>query len=280
LIIGEISRAPPMSVAIRALIQSSGLPASEARLLLASCLGMDRAWIIAHADDPLDDARCADAAELFRRRRLGEPVAYILGVREFYGLDLEVTPDVLIPRPETELLVELALRRIADGARRVLDLGTGSGAIAIAIARSAPQAEVWASDASPAALAIARENAARYAPRVRLVQSDWFASLGGERFDVIVSNPPYVAEGDPHLDEADVRFEPRGALVGGFDGLDCIRGIAREARDHLVPGGWLAFEHGYDQAAQCRALLAERGFADVASWPDLAGVPRVTGGRA
>jgi release factor glutamine methyltransferase len=269
-----------MSVAIRALIQSSGLPASEARLLLASCLGVERAWVIAHADEPLDDTRCADAAELFRRRRLGEPVAYILGVREFYGLDLKVTPDVLIPRPETELLVELALRRIADGARRVLDLGTGSGAIAIAIARSAPQAEVWATDASPAAMAVAQLNAARHAPKVRLVQSNWFASLAGEQFDLIVSNPPYVAEGDPHLDEADVRFEPRAALVGGPDGLDCIRRIVRDAHDHLAPGGWLAFEHGYDQAERCRALLAEWGYADVASWPDLAGIARVTGGRA
>lgn len=268
----------PVPIAIRALIQASGLPASEARLLLASRLGVDRAWLIAHADDPLDEARLADAAELFRRRRRGEPVAYILGLREFYGLDLAVTPDVLIPRPETELVVELALRRIGDGARRVLDLGTGSGAIAIAIARSAPQAEVWATDASPAALAVAQKNAARHAPKVRLAQSDWFASLAGERFDLILSNPPYVAEGDPHLDEGDVRFEPRAALVGGPDGLDCIRRIVQEARDYLASGGRLAFEHGYDQAARCRTLLAEHGYADVASWPDLAGIPRVTGG--
>jgi release factor glutamine methyltransferase len=269
-----------MPLAIRALIQGSGLPASEARLLLAAQLGVERAWLIAHADDPLDEARCADAGELFRRRRLGEPVAYILGSREFYGLDLAVTPDVLIPRPETELLVELALRLLGEGARRVLDLGTGSGAIAIAVARAAPQAEVWATDASAAALAVARTNAKRHAPRVRLVQSDWFASLAGERFDLIVTNPPYVEDGDPHLTEGDVRFEPRAALVGGPDGLDCIRRIVREARDHLAPGGRLLFEHGYDQATRCRALLATQGYADIASWPDLAGILRVTGGRA
>jgi len=269
-----------MPIAIRALIQASGLPASEARLLLASRLGVDRAWVIAHADDPLDDARCAGAAEVFRRRRLGEPVAYILGTREFFGLDLAVTPDVLIPRPESELLVDLALRRIGEGARRALDLGAGSGALAIAIARSAPGVEVWAVDASPAALAVARTNAARHATRVRFVQSDWFASLAGERFDLIVSNPPYVAEGDPHLADGDVRFEPRAALVGGADGLDCIRRIVREAREHLTPGGWLLFEHGHDQAGRCRALLADLGYADIVSVPDLAGIPRVAGGRA
>ncbi|MCC6610153.1 MAG: peptide chain release factor N(5)-glutamine methyltransferase [Burkholderiales bacterium] len=269
-----------MPLAIRALIQGSGLPASEARLLLAAQLGVDRAWLIAHAEEPLDDARCAAAGERFGRRRRGEPVAYLLGAREFYGLDLAVTPDVLIPRPETELLVELALRLIDEGARRVLDLGTGSGAIAVAVARAAPQAEVWATDASAAALALACANAKRHAPHVRLEQSDWFASLAGERFDLIVANPPYVEEDDPHLAEGDVRFEPRAALVGGPDGLDCIRRIVREARSHLAPGGRLLFEHGHDQGARCRALLAAQGYADIATWPDLAGIPRVTGGRA
>ncbi|MCL4798687.1 MAG: peptide chain release factor N(5)-glutamine methyltransferase [Burkholderiales bacterium] len=269
-----------MPAAVSALIRESGLPAAEARLLLAASLGVDRAWLVAHSDDPLDDARSAQASELFRRRRAGEPVAYILGVREFYGLALEVTPAVLIPRPETELLVDFALRRAAQGARRALDLGTGSGAVAVALANAAPSVEVWATDASSEALAVARRNAARHAPRVHLVQSDWFGSLRGERFDLILSNPPYVAADDPHLDEGDVRFEPRAALVGGPDGLDCIRRIVREARDHLAPRGWLALEHGHDQAERCRALLAERGYAGVASVPDLAGIARVTVGRA
>jgi len=269
-----------MSRAVRDLIREGGLPAVEARLLLAASLGVDRAWLLAHPDDPLDDACSARARELFRRRRAGEPVAYIVGAREFYGLPLEITPAVLIPRPETELLVDLALRHAAGGARRALDLGTGSGAIAVALARSAPALEVWAAEASPAALAVACRNAARHAPQVHIVQSDWFASLGAERFDLIVSNPPYVAAGDPHLEQGDVRFEPRSALVGGADGLDCIRRIVGEARDHLAAGGWLAVEHGHDQAARCRALLAEHGYADVSSMPDLAGIARVTAGRA
>lgn len=260
------------------LVNSSGLPPSEARLLVAHALGVDRAWLIAHADDAFDDARWGIAHALLERRRAGEPIAYILGHREFYGLDLAVTPDVLIPRPETERLVELALERVGEGSRRVLDLGTGSGAIAIAIARSAPDAEVWATDASPAALDIARANAARHAPGVHFVEGDWFAGLARQCFDLVATNPPYVAADDPHLRQGDVRFEPRAALVGGADGLDCIRRIVLEATAHLARGGWLLFEHGYDQAAASRALLAAAGYTDVASWPDLAGIPRVSGG--
>lgn len=269
-----------MPRSIRALVESSGLPPSEARLLVAHALGADRAWLIAHAGDPVDEAREKTARALLARRRAGEPIAYILGRREFHGLDLVVTPDVLIPRPETELLVDLALARIGGGSRRVLDLGTGSGAIAVAIAHAAPDADVWAADASPAALAVARANAACHAPRVHFVESDWFVGLRGECFDLVVTNPPYVAADDPHLRRGDVRFEPRAALVGGVDGLDCIRRVVHEARDYLVPGGWLLLEHGHDQAAACRALLEAAGYAEVASWPDLAGIPRASGGRA
>jgi len=269
-----------MPDSIRTLVETSGLPAGEARLLVARALEADRVWLIAHGDDVPAEAQRAAARALLDRRRAGEPVAYILGRREFYGCDLAVTPDVLIPRPETELLVDLALARIGERACRVLDLGTGSGAIAIAISRAAPQAEVWATDGSPGAVAVARANATRHAPGVRIVFGDWFAALSGQRFDLIVSNPPYVAEDDPHLDQGDVRFEPRTALVGGTDGLDCIRRVVREARAHLVQAGWLLFEHGHDQAEACRALLTETGYLDVQSWADLASLPRVSGGRA
>jgi release factor glutamine methyltransferase len=264
----------------RVLVETSELPSSEARLLVAHALGRDRAWLLAHADDPIDAAPVERARALLGRRRAGEPIAYILGRREFHGLDLMVTPDVLIPRPETELLVDLALGRIGRGAGRVLDLGTGSGAIAIAVACAAPRAEVWATEASPAALAVARANTARFAPRVHLVLSDWFAALAGERFDLVAANPPYVAAEDPHLGQGDVRFEPRAALVGGKDGLDCIRHVVSEARGHLTAGGWLLFEHGHNQSDGARALLEAAGYRQVKSWPDLAGIPRVSGGHA
>jgi release factor glutamine methyltransferase len=264
----------------RALVETSGLPSKEARLLVAFALGRDRAWLIAHPDAPLEAELVERARTLLGRRRAGEPIAYILGRREFHGLDLMVTPDVLIPRPETELLVDLALERIGRGAGRVLDLGTGSGAIAIAIACAAPHAEVWATDASSAAIAVARANAARLAPRVHLVRSDWFAALPGERFDLVAANPPYVAVDDPHLGQGDVRFEPRAGLVGGADGLDCIRRVVSEARGHLTAGGWLLFEHGHDQSDAACALLEAAGYQRVTSWPDLAGIPRVSGGYA
>jgi release factor glutamine methyltransferase len=207
-------------------------------------------------------------------------VAYLTGEREFYGLPLRVTRDVLIPRPETELLVDLALERLPNRAGRVVDLGTGSGAVAVAIAHAAPDAEVVAIDASPAALAVARENARRHGAAIRFVEGDWFAGLAGERFDLIVSNPPYVAAGDGHLGEGDLRFEPRAALVGGPDGLDAIRAIVAGAKAHLAAGGWLLFEHGFDQAERCRSLLGMYGYADIEGWRDLAGIARVAGGRA
>lgn len=213
------------------------------------------------------------------RRAAGEPIAYLTGACEFYGLEFRVTPSVLIPRPETELLVDLVLERLPGAGRaRVLDLGTGSGCIAVTLAHLRPRLEVWAADASPAALEVARDNARRLDATVRLLRSDWLAALAGERFDLILANPPYVAAGDPHLSQGDLRFEPASALVAGEDGLNDIRRIVAAAPAHLVPGGWLLFEHGYDQGQRCRTLLAQAGFARVASWRDLAGIERVSGG--
>lgn len=257
----------------------SGLPTVEARLLLERVLGKTRAWLIAHADEVAGAGAEQTFAALVERRTRGEPIAYILGEREFYGLDFAVTRAVLIPRPETELLVELALERIpADAAARVLDLGTGGGAIAVALAKQRPQARVTAVDVDYAALAVARANARRHGVSVRFFCGDWFGALPGETFDLIVSNPPYVAAQDPHLSVGDVRFEPQRALLGGADGLDCIRVIVAGAGAHLRPGACLLFEHGYDQADACRALLGAQGYRNVQTWPDLAGIPRVSAG--
>jgi len=266
---------------IAQLMADSGLPPLEARMLLERMLGKTRAWLIAHADEAAGAEAEQAFAALAERRRQGEPIAYILGKREFYGLDFQVTRAVLIPRPETELLVELALGRIpGNAAVRVLDLGTGSGAIAVALANERPRARLTAVDVDYAALAVARANAGRHGVNVRFFCGDWFGALSGETFDLIVSNPPYVAAADPHLMTGDVRFEPRRALVGGADGLDCIRAIVASAVAHLRPGAWLLFEHGYDQAEACRTLLEAHGYAKVQSWPDLAGIPRVSGGCA
>ena len=251
----------------------------EARMLAGCELEKNSAWLIAHADEAISAKSEQALAALVERRLRGEPMAYILGEREFYGLALRVAPAVLIPRPETELLVELALARIpADAASRVLDLGTGSGAIAVALAKSRPQAQLTAVDVEYAALGVARENARRNGVRVRFFCGDWFGPVPGESFDLIVSNPPYVAADDPHLLQGDVRFEPDRALVGGADGLECIRAIVTGARQRLSAGAWLLLEHGYDQAEACRALLEAGGYGEVQSWPDLAGIARVSGG--
>jgi release factor glutamine methyltransferase len=207
------------------------------------------------------------------RRAAGEPVAYILGRKEFYGLDLAVNPAVLIPRPETELLVDLALQRDFSSAA---DLGTGCGAIALALKKHRSKARVVAVEASAAALAVAKRNAAKHSLEIEFRHGRWLEALGSERFDLIVSNPPYVAAGDPHL--AELRFEPAAALVSGPDGLDAIREIARGAGAHLAPGGWLLLEHGMGQDRAVRELLSAAGLEGVASWPDLAGIPRVSGG--
>lgn len=255
----------------------------EAQILLGHALGKSRVWLIAHDSEALAPRQTDLFHKLLERRLAGEPVAYLLGEREFFGLPFRVTPAVLIPRPETELLVELALVHLPpDRPFRVLDLGTGSGAIAIAIARHRPLAKVTAVEYSSASLEVARANAARLgAQNIDFRQGSWFSALApGERFGIIVSNPPYVANGDPHLARGDARFEPVAALASGADGLDDIRAIVSGARSRLVPGGWLLFEHGYDQASACRALLEKTGYGNIASADDLAGIARVTMGAA
>jgi release factor glutamine methyltransferase len=267
-------------ISIDDLISGSGLPAAEASALLGHVLQQGRAWIIAHGKEPIDEGPARDIAALLARRSAGEPLAYITGEREFYGLTLKVNASVLIPRPETELVVERVLALVAGCAvPRILDLGTGSGAIAAAVAHALPDAEVWACDASPEALAVASANFARHGVVVRLVNGNWFSELGGECFDVIASNPPYVADADPHLAEGDLRFEPAVALVAGADGLDCIRAIASSARRHLRRGGWLVVEHGYDHGPACTQLLTGLGYTAVSDACDLSGLARVCSGK-
>ena len=253
----------------------ASIPLREARLLLCHVLDVSLAALEAHPERKVSPGDTASFRALVVRRAAGEPIAYLTGRREFYGLDFRVTPDVLIPREETELLVDIALEAKAG---RILDLGTGSGCLAIAVAKHLPQAAVTAIDASAAAIAVARENAASHGVAVRFLQGDWFAPLADERFDLILANPPYVAEADPHLGLGDVRFEPRGALAAGPDGLDDIRRIVAPAPAHLVPGGRLWLEHGYDQAPAVAALLAAAGFAGIEQRRDLAGIARVSGG--
>lgn len=253
----------------------------EAERLLMHVLGCDRAWLFAHATDPVPAHALATFAALLQRRIAGEPVAYLTGQRDFWTLDLQVTPDTLIPRPETELLVELALERLPEGASlRVADLGTGSGAIALAIASERPQAHVVATDASAAALQIARGNARRNAiGNIEFGHGSWFAPLHGRHYHLIASNPPYIAEGDAHLLQGDLRFEPAAALSSGADGLDAIRAIVAEAPRHLLAGGWLLLEHGWEQGEAIRALLARAGFGEVSTVQDLEARDRVTLGR-
>ena len=230
--------------------------------------------------DALDDDQARRFAALVQRRLDGEPIAYIVGQREFFGLPFEVGGDVLIPRPDTELLVELTLERLPPSGR-ALDMGTGSGAIAVAVAHTRRDADVTALDVSEAALAVARRNAAANGAKVAFLHSDWFAALEGRTpFDVIASNPPYISSGDHHLSEGDLRYEPVSALTDHADGLSALRIIVAGAMKHLKPQGWLLMEHGYDQSAAVRALLTEQGYSDVQSWTDLAGIERVTGARA
>lgn len=271
----------PLTVGAALAWAQGEIAAVDARALLRLVLDCDAAYLIAHREVTLDPEQEAAFRDRVARRVRGEPVAYLTGEREFYGLSLRVTPAVLIPRPETELLVEIALEKLPqDAAGAVLDLATGSGCVALAIAHERPRARVTATDASEDALAVARGNAACHGlGRVRFLASDWFAALEGERFDLIAGNPPYVAAGDPHLAQGDLRFEPRQALVGGADGLDCIRRIVSEASAHLEPGGWLLLEHGYDQGPACRKLFELAGFEAVFSRQDPAGHERVSGGR-
>ncbi|CAE6801374.1 Release factor glutamine methyltransferase [Paraburkholderia domus] len=270
-----------------ALLRASPLPSLEARILLTHVLGWRHTQLITRSDDALDGPAIEQYRSLEARRVAGEPVAQLVGAREFFGLDFEVTPDVLIPRPETELLVETALASMENISRpRVLDLGTGTGAIALAIASMRPDAQVWALDRSAEALAVATRNAARLLDSSRpggavvLQQSDWYGSLDAAlRFNVIVSNPPYIASGDPHLSEGDLRFEPRGALTDEADGLSAIRKIVAGASTRLAANGVLWIEHGYDQAEAVRGLLTAQGFAHVSSEQDLAGIERISGGQ-
>jgi release factor glutamine methyltransferase len=253
----------------------------EARVLLRGVLNESDAYLLAHGDDTLSAEQAQQYVGLVVRRAAGEPVAYITGRREFFGREFAVNPSVLIPRPETELLVELALQRLpASVPARVLDLGAGSGCIGLTIAADRPQAQVILVDVSEAALEIARANAAQWAPgNTTLLHSDWYSAIAAERYDLIVANPPYVAEGDAHLEQGDLRFEPRSALAAGADGLNDLQRIIAQAPLHLRAGGWLLLEHGFDQAVACAWLLEAAGFQEVFNSPDLAGMPRVSGGR-
>ena len=290
----------------------------EAQLLLQHVLNVNRAWLISHENDALQANIHTAYSALINRRLNGEPIAYILGTREFYGLNLKVSADTLIPRPDTETLVEAALKKIALSATpspqpsptrgegvntvqnladsspspqrgrgvgergdvTILDLGTGSGAIALAIAKHRPQAYVTALDASQAALNIAIENAQNLNfSNVNFILSDWFSALTNEKFDVIVSNPPYIEADDAHLKQGDLRFEPISALASGADGLDAIRHIIKDAPPHLNPHGWLMLEHGYNQASKVAVLLKQAGFSEIRHAKDLAGISRVTLGK-
>lgn len=268
------------------LLRTRNFAAGDARVLLRETLGVTDAYLIAHADDAVAAEPATRFAALAARRAAGEPVAYLVGEREFYGRVFTVSPAVLIPRPDTELLVALALERLPLNAPRgVLDLGTGSGCIAISIALERSVVQVTATDQSTDALAVAQTNAARLrASNVTFKTGDWFKALintgdtRAEKFDVMVSNPPYIAEGDAHLTQGDLRFEPASALAAPANGYACIDVIIADARRHLAANGWLLLEHGYDQAAGCRERLRAAGFDAVQSWRDLAGIERVSGG--
>ena len=256
------------------------IDAVDARILLREASGATAAQIVAFAERPLAEKAAHRYLEWLERRTAGEPVAHILGTREFYGRPFHVTPATLIPRPETELMVELGLDLLRDTKNpAVLDLGTGSGAIAISMAGERPDARVCAVDFSPAALDVAERNALALGAKVEFMLGDWFAPVTARRFDCILSNPPYIAEGDPHLQQGDLRFEPLSALASGRDGLEDICRIIVDARDHLHKGGWLLLEHGYDQAETVRVLLEDAGFTNVRSWTDLADIERVSGGQ-
>ena len=285
-----LSGEPPVDTAptLDDLIQHSQLPRAEARRLLASLTGQPLTWFMAHGDDPADPDLAARFQALAERRRAGEPLAYLLGQQEFYGRPFAVSPAVLIPRADTETLVETALEQLAllRQQRRavplsLLELGTGSGIIAITLALEAPDTEVHTVERSPEALAVAQQNANTLgAHRIHWHAGSWWQALAcPRRFDLIVSNPPYIAAHDHHLQQGDLRFEPPQALAAGPDGLDDLRILIGGAPAHLTPGGWLLLEHGYDQEAPVQALLRDAGFADVFTRRDLAGQPRVSGGR-
>lgn len=267
--------------AVKVLTPASPTPHLDADVLLMHVLDVGRQALITRASETLGEHRCETYRRLVARRASGEPVAYITGVREFWSLPIHVSPAVLIPRPETEVLVECALARIPrEGECVIADLGTGSGAVALAIARERPHAEIIATDASPDAIQVARANAHRLGlANVEFRLGDWHAPIADRHFDAIVSNPPYVRTSDPHLKRGDVRFEPQSALNGGANGLHAIRQIIASAHERLSPGGWLLLEHGYDQADAVAELLRAAQFTEIRSHHDLAKLPRVTEAR-
>ena len=259
------------------------IDASEARILLCHVLGCSATWLVAHDEETIDLPRLQHFIALVDRRCVGEPIAYLIGFREFYGRAFAVAPGVLIPRPETELLIDIPRSKFdPETSLRILDLGTGSGCIALTLSLELPKAHVVAADVSEDALLVARKNAERLGVdgRVKLIQSDWFSALDGERFDLIVSNPPYIATADDHLSQGDLRFEPRIALASGTDGLGDIRHIVANAHAHLRPGGLILVEHGYDQAERIAVLLSARGFCDIEQHLDIAGLVRISGARS
>ena len=254
-----------------------GIARLDAQLILAALCEQPRAWLLAHDDVELAASQLTQLDEQLQRRAAGEPLAYVTGHAAFRGLVLQVSPAVLVPRPETELLVEWALEVLPVGSSdEVIDLGTGSGAIALALQRERPRARITATDASADALAVARTNAVRHAPTVAFAQGDWWAAVAGRRFALAVSNPPYIAGDDAHL--AALRHEPRGALTPEGDGLAALRCIVDAAPPHLLPGAWLLLEHGHDQGETVRRLLSDRGFGATRTRTDLAGLPRCSGG--
>jgi release factor glutamine methyltransferase len=281
----ELSRPTTVRAAIdaaaRALRSASTTPLADAEILLRHVMGLTRVDVLVDPGRPLSDVQCAQYAALVERRERGEPVSYLTGRREFWSLELAVSPATLIPRPETELLVERAAARIgANTASIVADLGTGCGAVALAIAHERPRTRIIAIDCSASALAVARDNAQRLGlANVEFRLGDWLTAAPDVRFDVIVSNPPYVRAGDPHLEQGDLRFEPPTALVAGGDALDAIRRIIGMARAYLTSAGWLLLEHGFDQAPDVRAVLARFGFQEIRTYNDVSGHERVTEGR-
>ena len=271
-----------LSHAMMELFDSSSTPEIDAEVLLSHCLNQSRAWLLAYQDDAVDDLHVQDYLNLINRRKQGEPIAYILGYREFWSLPFRVTPDTLIPRPETEVLVETVLAIIekhhkTDKGLQILDLGTGSGAIAIALASELPQTNITAIDFSDEALSIAKLNASDHQlSNIAFLQSHWFSQLEDRQFDIICSNPPYIEAHDPHLQQGDLRFEPPSALASGPDGLFDLRAIIEQSATHLKDNGWIVLEHGFQQSQQTQQLLRENGFVQINTQLDYSGHPRIS----